>query len=134
MLRITNLAKQFEVPGGQIKAVRDLDLTVEEGSFFVLLGPSGCGKTTLLRCVAGLEQPEDGEIYLGDQLLSSSARRLYVDPEDREVAMVFQSYAVWPHMSVFENVAFRVRASLRGHPERRAAAAGRAGAGSHPRT
>ena len=106
MLRITNLAKQFEVPGGQIKAVRDLDLTVEEGSFFVLLGPSGCGKTTLLRCVAGLEQPEDGEIYLGDQLLSSSARRLYVDPEDREVAMVFQSYAVWPHMSVFENVAF----------------------------
>lgn len=106
MLKITNLAKQFEVPGGQIKAVRDLDLMVEEGSFFVLLGPSGCGKTTLLRCVAGLEQPEDGQIYLGERLLSSPRDHMYVDPEDREVAMVFQSYAVWPHMTVFENVAF----------------------------
>lgn len=106
MLKIRELTKQFDVPGGRIRAVRDLDLTVEEGKFFVLLGPSGCGKTTLLRCVAGLEQPEDGEIYLRDQLLSSPRRQVHIDPEDREVAMVFQSYAVWPHMSVLENVAF----------------------------
>ena len=87
-------------------AVRDLDLVVEEGKFFVLLGPSGCGKSTLLRCVAGLEQPEGGQIFLRDQLLTSARDGLSVDPEDREVAMVFQSYAVWPHMTVFENVAF----------------------------
>jgi iron(III) transport system ATP-binding protein len=86
--------------------VRDLDLTVEEGSFFVLLGPSGCGKSTLLRCVAGLEQPEEGEIRLGERLVYSARDNVSVDPEDREVAMVFQTYAVWPHMTVFENVAF----------------------------
>ncbi len=106
MLRITELSKRFEVPGGQIKAVSGLDLTVDEGKFFVLLGPSGCGKSTLLRCVAGLEQPEAGQIYLGGQLLSSTRDNRFIDPEDREIAMVFQSYAIWPHMTVFQNVAF----------------------------
>jgi iron(III) transport system ATP-binding protein len=106
MLSVRQLTKQFEVPGGHIRAVRDLDLSVNEGSFFVLLGPSGCGKSTLLRCVAGLEHPESGEIRLGDQLVFSATSAISVDPEDREVAMVFQTYAVWPHMSVFENVAF----------------------------
>ena len=106
MLKITNLTKRFEVPGGQVMAVRDLDLFVDKGKFFVLLGPSGCGKSTLLRCVAGLEGFEEGEIFLGDQLLSSARKGIFMDPEDREIAMVFQSYAVWPHMTVFENVAF----------------------------
>ena len=106
MLRITGLSKRFEVPGGDIWAVRDLELTVGEGEFFVLLGPSGCGKSTLLRCVAGLEQIDGGDIFLGDQLISSARDNVFVDPEDRDVAMVFQSYAIWPHMTVFENVAF----------------------------
>jgi iron(III) transport system ATP-binding protein len=106
MLKIKNLTKHFEVPGGGITAVRECDLTVEEGSFFVLLGPSGCGKSTLLRSVAGLERPEEGDIWLGETLLTSARQGVFVDPEDRDVAMVFQSYAIWPHMTVFENVAF----------------------------
>ncbi len=81
-------------------------MTVHDGEFFVLLGPSGCGKSTLLRCVAGLEHPEKGDILLGDKLISSVRDHLFVDPEDRDMAMVFQTYAVWPHMTVFENVAF----------------------------
>ncbi|MFQ5850484.1 MAG: ABC transporter ATP-binding protein [Candidatus Binatia bacterium] len=106
MLKITRLSKRFEVPGGHVRAVRDLELTVGEGEFFVLLGPSGCGKSTLLRCVAGLERAEEGDIFLGDQLISSARDNVFVDPEDRDVTMVFQSYAIWPHMTVFENVAF----------------------------
>jgi iron(III) transport system ATP-binding protein len=106
MLKIESLSKRFATPGGQILAVRNLDLTVQEGKFFVLLGPSGCGKSTLLRCVAGLEQPEQGDIFLGGKLVCSVQQNVSVDPEDREIAMVFQSYAVWPHMTVFENVAF----------------------------
>lgn len=106
MLRISGLNKRFEIPGGYIGAVRDLDLEVADGEFIVLLGPSGCGKSTLLRCVAGLERPEQGTIHLGDRLLSAADRRVFVEPEDRDIAMVFQSYAIWPHMTVFENVAF----------------------------
>lgn len=106
MLKIVNLTKEFEIPGGRILAVRNLNLSVEQGQFFVLLGPSGCGKSSLLRCVAGLESIDEGDIYLGDRLLSSGEKRVFVDPEDRELAMVFQSYAVWPHMTVFENIAF----------------------------
>jgi len=106
MLKIVNLTKEFEIPGGRILAVRNLNLSVEQGQFFVLLGPSGCGKSSLLRCIAGLESIDEGDIYLGDRLLSSGEKRVFVDPEDRELAMVFQSYAVWPHMTVFENIAF----------------------------
>ena len=100
------MTKRFEVTAGEVVAVRDLNLMVEKGTFFVLLGPSGCGKSTLLRCVAGLERFEEGEIVLNDRLLSSARKEIFIDPEDREVAMVFQSYAVWPHMTVFQNVAF----------------------------
>lgn len=106
MLQISNLTKRFEVAAGDVIAVRDLNLTVENGKFFVLLGPSGCGKSTLLRCVAGLEGFEEGDIVLNDRLLSSARQEIFIDPEDREVAMVFQSYAVWPHMTVFQNVGF----------------------------
>lgn len=81
-------------------------MEVREGEFCVLLGPSGCGKTTTLRCVAGLERPDDGEIEIGGTVVSSPARRIYVATEKRDIGMVFQSYAIWPHMSVFQNVAF----------------------------
>jgi len=107
MLKISNLTKQFDVAGGKKTiAVRGFDLILENGQFFVLLGPSGCGKSTLLRCVAGLERIEGGEISLGGRVVSSPAKNIFLEPEDREVAMVFQSYAIWPHMTVFDNVAF----------------------------
>jgi iron(III) transport system ATP-binding protein len=86
--------------------VDDANLQVEEKEFFVLLGLSGSGKTTLLRCVAGLEKPEAGEIILSGQTVSAAQRAIFVPPEDRAIGMVFQSYAVWPHMTVFDNVAF----------------------------
>ena len=89
-----------------MRAVDGVDLQVEEKEFFVLLGLSGSGKTTLLRCVAGLEKPEEGEIALGEQMVSAAQRGIFVPPEDRALGMVFQSYAVWPHMTVFDNVAF----------------------------
>src|SRR5947209_7784158 len=73
---------------------------MKDKEFVVLLGPSGCGKTTTLRCVAGLESPDDGEIYIGDRLVND------LDPRDRNIAMVFQSYALYPHMSVYQNMAF----------------------------
>lgn len=77
-----------------------------EGEFCVLLGPSGCGKTTTLRCVAGLERPDTGDIEIGGTLVSSPAKGVYVPTEKRDIGMVFQSYAIWPHMTVFQNVAF----------------------------
>jgi len=81
-------------------AVNSLSLEVKDKEFLVLLGPSGCGKTTALRCIAGLETPEEGEIYIGDRLVNE------LDPKERNVAMVFQSYALYPHMTVFKNMAF----------------------------
>jgi iron(III) transport system ATP-binding protein len=90
-------------------AVDGLDLTVEEGEFLVLLGPSGCGKTTTLRCIAGLEEPTHGEIRIGAQTVAAPQRNLFVPPERRQLGMVFQSYALWPHMTVFDNVAYPVR-------------------------
>jgi ABC-type Fe3+/spermidine/putrescine transport system ATPase subunit len=91
MLRITKLSKKFQAPGGNIIALNDLELFVEKGKFFDLLGPSGRGKSTLLRCVAGLEQPEAGQIFLGAELVTSVPDNLSTDPEDREVAMMFQA-------------------------------------------
>src|SRR3989441_13241144 len=81
-------------------AVQGLNLEMKDKEFVVLLGPSGCGKTTTLRCVAGLESADDGEIYIGDRLVND------LDPKDRNVAMVFQSYALYPHMTVYQNMAF----------------------------
>lgn len=106
MIDIRSLRKTFKTGADSVHAVDDIDLHVEEKEFFVLLGLSGSGKTTLLRCVAGLEKPEAGEIRLGDQTVSSVERRIFLPPEDRALGMVFQSYAVWPHMTVFDNVAF----------------------------
>jgi iron(III) transport system ATP-binding protein len=89
--------------------VRGVSLKVEPGQFYTLLGPSGCGKTTTLRAVAGLEAPQQGEIVIGDTSVFSSSRRISVAPYKRNIGMVFQSYAIWPHMTVFENIAFPLK-------------------------
>ena len=101
-VRASGLVKTF----GSVVAVSDLSFEAKAGEFLTLLGPSGCGKTTTLRLVAGLERPDRGEIQVGGRLLSSTESGLFVPPERRGMGMVFQSYAIWPHMTVFENVAF----------------------------
>jgi iron(III) transport system ATP-binding protein len=106
MIDIRSLTKIFKSGGDVVRAVDAVDLQVREQEFFVLLGLSGSGKTTLLRCVAGLEKPEVGEIKLGDETVSAPERGIFIPVEDRALGMVFQSYAVWPHMTVFQNVAF----------------------------
>ena len=89
-----------------VKAVSNLSLSMEKGEFITLLGPSGCGKTTTLRMIAGLEDPDDGDIYIDDRLVFSAAKGINVPPPQRGLGMIFQSYALWPHMTVFDNVAF----------------------------
>jgi iron(III) transport system ATP-binding protein len=97
-------------PGNANPAIKDLSLDVLDGEILTLLGPSGCGKTTTLRMVAGLETPDAGDIFFGDQAVVISSRRLCLSPDKRNVGMVFQSYAIWPHMTVAENVAFPLKA------------------------
>src|SRR5215208_4050368 len=110
MLRVDNLVKTFDTSRGEkrrrVHAVDDVSFEVEEGELFTLLGPSGCGKTTTLRSIAGLETPDSGEIAVGDRVLYSSDRNGRVPANERRLGMVFQSYAIWPHMNVFKNVAF----------------------------
>jgi iron(III) transport system ATP-binding protein len=106
MINIRGLQKSFYAQQGRVEALKKIDLDVGEGEFCVLLGPSGCGKTTTLRCVAGLERPDEGEIDIAGRLVNSSSRKVYVPAEKRDIGMVFQSYAIWPHMNVFQNVAF----------------------------
>jgi ABC-type Fe3+/spermidine/putrescine transport system ATPase subunit len=104
-VRIQNLTKRF----GEVLAVDRLSLEINEGEFFTLLGSSGCGKTTTLRMVGGLEKPDAGEIYLGERCIVSHRQGIFVKPERRDMGMVFQSYALWPHMTVFENVAYPLK-------------------------
>jgi iron(III) transport system ATP-binding protein len=92
-----------------VKAVDELSLTVNENEFVTLLGPSGCGKTTTLRMVAGLEQNDAGRVSIGDRVVSDAAAGVFLPPDKRELGMVFQSYAIWPHLTVFENVAYPLR-------------------------
>jgi len=92
--------------GGAVKAAQNVSFEVPEGKLFTLLGPSGCGKTTTLRSIAGLEKPTSGEIEVGGRLVYSSDKGVFVAPNKRNFGMVFQSYAIWPHMNVFQNVAF----------------------------
>jgi iron(III) transport system ATP-binding protein len=105
-VRIEDLTKRFETDESDVQAVRGVSFEIGDGAFFTLLGPSGCGKSTTLRCVAGLEYPDEGDVYIGDELVVSSRRNVFVPPYQRDIGMVFQSYAIWPHMDVFENVAF----------------------------
>jgi iron(III) transport system ATP-binding protein len=107
-LRLEHLWKTY--PGTTNPAVRDLTLDIYHGDIVTLLGPSGCGKTTTLRMVAGLEVPDAGDIYFDDRAVVLSSRRLCLSPDKRNVGMVFQSYAIWPHMTVAQNVAFPLRA------------------------
>jgi iron(III) transport system ATP-binding protein len=102
---LDRISRQF----AGVKAVDELSLTIEDNEFVTLLGPSGCGKTTTLRMVAGLEQNDGGRISIGDKVVSDSGKRLFVPPDKRELGMVFQSYAIWPHLTVFENVAYPLR-------------------------
>jgi ABC-type Fe3+/spermidine/putrescine transport system ATPase subunit len=102
VLRLDRVSKLF----GSVQAVRDVSLEVARGEIFTLLGPSACGKTTVLRLVAGLEEPDGGEIILRDRLVASVPRRTFVAPHRRNLGMVFQSHAIWPHMTVFEHVAY----------------------------
>ena len=104
-LSVKNLCKRF----GDHWAVDDVSFDVEEGKLLVLLGPSGCGKTTTLRCIGGLEQPDKGDISIDAQTVTNVNTDLFVSPENRGMGMVAQSYAIWPHMTVFENVAFPLR-------------------------
>lgn len=105
MISIRRLHKRFHVAEGTVAAVRALDLEIAEGELFVIVGASGSGKTTLLRCIAGLESPDAGEIRISGEVVSSDNPPLWVPPQRRKLGMVFQSYAVWPHLTVFENVA-----------------------------
>jgi iron(III) transport system ATP-binding protein len=108
-VRVRNLVKRFHTRRGTVMALDHVSLDVAPSERLVLLGPSGCGKTTLLRCLAGLEVPDEGEIEINGQLVFSSAQHIAVPPERRGISMVFQSYALWPHMTVFENVAYPLR-------------------------
>ncbi|ACS33106.1 ABC transporter ATP-binding protein [Thermococcus gammatolerans] len=94
---------------GEVVAVRDMNLHVKDGEFMILLGPSGCGKTTTLRMIAGLEEPTKGQIYIGDKLVADPEKGVFVPPRDRDIAMVFQSYALYPHMTVYDNIAFPLK-------------------------
>ncbi len=102
VLSLHGLSKAY----GEVKAVNRLSLEIEEGEIFTLLGPSGCGKTTTLRMIAGLERPDEGEIFLKGRPIASVDRGIFVNPEKRNMGMVFQSYAIWPHMTVAKNVAY----------------------------
>jgi iron(III) transport system ATP-binding protein len=106
MLVVRDLKKTFRGERGVVRAVDGVTFNIQQGEFYTLLGPSGCGKTTTLQCVAGLETPDAGEIVMGGELVYSGHKRVLVPGDRRDLGMVFQSYAIWPHMTVFENVAF----------------------------
>ena len=108
-LEVRGLTKVYQSQHGPAGGVRDTSFALAPGTFFTLLGPSGCGKTTTLRCIAGLEQPDAGSIRLGELAFFDAARGVSVPLNRRNIGMVFQSYAIWPHMTVFENVAFPLR-------------------------
>jgi iron(III) transport system ATP-binding protein len=106
MVHIQNLEKYFGEDEERVHVLKGVSLEIPEGSLYTFLGPSGCGKTTTLRCVAGLEKPESGRINIDGKTVFSSQEGVYVAANRRPIGMVFQSYAIWPHMTVFENVAY----------------------------
>ena len=114
MLELDDVRKAF----GPVQAVKGVSLSVPDGAFLVLLGPSGCGKTTLLRMLAGLEQPTGGRIAFGGRVVSDGDRGWTVDPARRDSGLVFQSYALWPHMTVRGNVDWPLKVAGVPKPER----------------
>jgi iron(III) transport system ATP-binding protein len=104
-LRIEGLVKSYD----SARAVDGVTFDVGPGEFLSLLGPSGCGKTTTLRCIAGFERPDAGRIYFEDEPLTDLERGIFVPPNRRNFGMVFQSYAVWPHMTVLDNVGYPLK-------------------------
>ena len=117
-VKIINVSKDFStLRRGKVSALRDININIPAGNFFVLLGPSGCGKTTLLNLIAGLEGPTSGEIWIGDTLVASSEKRAFMTPRERDIAMVFQSYALYPHLTVSENIGFPLKMAKTGRGE-----------------
>ncbi|WP_411704510.1 ABC transporter ATP-binding protein [Edaphovirga cremea] len=112
-VQLSHVMKKF----GNVVAIEDLNLSIERGECFSMLGPSGCRKTTTLRMIAGFEDLDGGEIRVGERILSSQAKNFYLPPEKRNFGMVFQAFAVWPHMSVFNNVAFPLQIGKLGKQE-----------------
>jgi len=117
MIRVENLQKSFKTGEGRVEALAGVSFQVRPGGFFTLLGPSGCGKSTTLRCIAGLERPDEGEISIGERQVFSSRTGIFVPGNKRDIGMVFQSYAIWPHMTVFKNVAYPLKARYRPRDE-----------------
>jgi multiple sugar transport system ATP-binding protein len=120
-MKVTFLSceKQFTTVRGMVKALQKIDLEVREGEFFIFLGPSGCGKSTLLNVTAGLEKLTAGEIHFNDQIVDSPEKQIFVPSRDRNVAMVFQSYALYPHLNVLRNIAFPLQVSKEGKEKTR---------------
>ncbi len=119
MIEVENLSKSFAANGQGIAAVAGIDFEIKAGEMATLLGPSGCGKTTTLRCVAGLERPDGGRVVIGEQTMADVKAGVLVPPQRRNLGMVFQSYAIWPHMTVLENVAYALEGRGIGKAERR---------------
>ena len=120
MIRVSSLEKVYDTAERDaVRALAGIDFQVEEGEFYVLLGPSGCGKSTTLRCIAGFEEPTGGMIQIGDQVVFSGADGINVPPAKRDFGIVFQSYAIWPHMDVFHNVSFPLVHGQGSRPPRR---------------
>src|SRR5262245_46418707 len=119
VLNVVGLCTEYaDEHGNAIRAAEDVSFEVPAGKLFTLLGPSGCGKTTTLRSIAGLERPSAGEISVGGTVIYSSRKNVFIPPNRRGLGMVFQSYAVWPHMTVFENAAFPLQVSRKSIPRR----------------
>lgn len=113
LLSVEGLTKRFPGEGRPVTAVNDISFSIRRGELFTFVGPSGCGKSTTLRCIAGLERPDEGRIVVAGRTVFDSSVGVFVPPHDRGIGMVFQTYAIWPHMSAFENVAFPLRESRR---------------------
>ncbi|MFO1158639.1 MAG: ABC transporter ATP-binding protein [Reyranellaceae bacterium] len=109
MLTVRGLTKTYQTVDGDFQALKGIDFDIPQGGFYTLLGESGCGKSTTLRCVAGLEEPDSGSIAIGGQVVTDVERGTQVPAFERDIGLVFQSYAIWPHMDVFANVAYPLR-------------------------
>jgi iron(III) transport system ATP-binding protein len=114
-VKVSQLNKRF----GDNIVLEDVDFTIRDGEFFTLLGPSGCGKSTTLNCIAGLEEPTSGAITVADETFVDTSRKVFVPPEGRNLGMVFQSYALWPHKTIADNLAMPLQIRKIGKDEQR---------------